>query len=145
MFTPAAEFTVHYGSRQVANGRMIPPSAAVDKPKVQIHGHRLSSNLYTLVMVDPDAPSPSEPNIERVAPLDCCGYPRGMRCNPRKRGGALHGTAAGRPVFTATFLRSLSRKLQQCPGLCRQKPVAILAHASSPPVRTWTTSGARVF
>ncbi|KAJ9690263.1 hypothetical protein PVL29_012757 [Vitis rotundifolia] len=63
MFTPAAEFTVHYGSRQVANGRMIPPSAAVDKPKVQIHGHSLSSNLYTLVMVDPDAPSPSEPTL----------------------------------------------------------------------------------
>ena len=39
-----------------------------------------------------------------------------------------------RPVFTATFLRSLSRKLQQCPGLCLQKPVVILAHASSPPV-----------
>ncbi|KAF2305080.1 hypothetical protein GH714_001645 [Hevea brasiliensis] len=30
-------------------------------PHVQILGSRLSSDLYTLVMVDPDAPSPSEP------------------------------------------------------------------------------------
>ncbi|KAE8700490.1 putative serine/threonine-protein kinase abkC-like [Hibiscus syriacus] len=56
MFTPSSEFTVQCGSKQVTNGRDIKPSAAADKPHVQILGHSLSSNLYTLVMVDPDAP-----------------------------------------------------------------------------------------
>ncbi|KAK9227283.1 hypothetical protein WN943_012332 [Citrus x changshan-huyou] len=62
MFTPATEMTVHYGTKQVANGCEIKPSASADKPSVQIHAPApASSNLYTLVMVDPDAPSPSEP------------------------------------------------------------------------------------
>ncbi|XP_039004288.1 protein MOTHER of FT and TFL1-like [Hibiscus syriacus] len=63
MFTPSSEFTVQCGSKQVTNGRDIKPSAAADKPHVQILGHSLSSNLYTLVMVDPDAPGPSEPRL----------------------------------------------------------------------------------
>lgn len=49
MFTPAINFTVHYGSKQVANGCDIKPSMAVDRPKVQILGPRVSTNLYTLV------------------------------------------------------------------------------------------------
>ncbi|XP_050213866.1 protein MOTHER of FT and TFL1 [Mercurialis annua] len=61
MYNPVTEFTVHYGSKQIANGCEIKPSAAVQMPSVQILGSRLASNLYTLVMVDPDAPSPSEP------------------------------------------------------------------------------------
>ncbi|KAB2029598.1 hypothetical protein E1A91_D05G180800v1 [Gossypium mustelinum] len=48
MFTPASEFTVRYGTKQVTNGCDIKPSAAADKPHV---------------MVDPDAPSPSEPRL----------------------------------------------------------------------------------
>ncbi|KAK8488225.1 hypothetical protein V6N13_120032 [Hibiscus sabdariffa] len=63
MFTPASKFTVQYGGKQVTNGFDIKPSAAADKPHVQILGHPLSSELYTLVMVDPDAPSPSEPRF----------------------------------------------------------------------------------
>ncbi|XP_041026437.1 protein MOTHER of FT and TFL1-like [Juglans microcarpa x Juglans regia] len=64
MFTPAANFIVHYGSKQVANGCEIKPSAAADMPSVQILAPRpVSTNLYTLVMVDPDAPSPSEPTM----------------------------------------------------------------------------------
>lgn len=99
MFSPAAEFTVKYGSKQVTNGCEIKPSSAADKPKFQILGPRVPSNHYTLVcrilhfliyimelyiyyvpkilysglffvtviwykvMVDPDAPSPSEPTL----------------------------------------------------------------------------------
>lgn len=50
MFTPAIEFTVHYGSKQVANGCDIKPSASADRPRVQILAPRGSSNLYTLVI-----------------------------------------------------------------------------------------------
>ncbi|KAF8411246.1 hypothetical protein HHK36_003793 [Tetracentron sinense] len=63
MFSPTVEFTVHYGPKQIANGCEIKPSATSDKPRVQISGDRLSNNLYTLVMTDPDAPSPSEPTL----------------------------------------------------------------------------------
>ncbi|OMO76632.1 Phosphatidylethanolamine-binding protein PEBP [Corchorus capsularis] len=66
MFTPAAAtvFTAHYGSKQVTNGCDIKPSAASDKPHAQILGPPdNSTGLYTLVMVDPDAPSPSEPRL----------------------------------------------------------------------------------
>nr|QLM02234.1 mother of FT and TFL1 [Aristolochia ringens] len=63
MFTPTVEIAVCYGSRQVANGCEIKPSATVDRPRLQIHDARLSNHLYTLIMTDPDAPSPSEPNM----------------------------------------------------------------------------------
>jgi hypothetical protein len=49
MFTPAANFTVHYASKQVANGCEIKPSAAVDRPSVQILRPRVSTCFYTLV------------------------------------------------------------------------------------------------
>ncbi|EOY28447.1 PEBP (phosphatidylethanolamine-binding protein) family protein isoform 3, partial [Theobroma cacao] len=48
IFTPAAELTVHYSTKQVHNGCDIKPSSAADKPHV---------------MVDPDAPTPSEPRL----------------------------------------------------------------------------------
>lgn len=49
MFGPAAEFTVHYGPKQITNGCEIKPSDAVDKPKIQILGPHDPSNHYTLV------------------------------------------------------------------------------------------------
>eukprot|EP00268_Persea_americana_P069730 TRINITY_DN9979_c0_g2_i1.p1 TRINITY_DN9979_c0_g2~~TRINITY_DN9979_c0_g2_i1.p1 ORF type:complete len:203 (-),score=27.55 TRINITY_DN9979_c0_g2_i1:335-859(-) len=63
MFTPTVGFNVHYGPKQVANGCQIKPSSTVDRPRVQIYGSHISNNLYTLVMTDPDAPSPSEPTM----------------------------------------------------------------------------------
>ncbi|KAK2977096.1 hypothetical protein RJ640_017620, partial [Escallonia rubra] len=69
MFVPVAELTVHYGSKQIANGCEIKPSAAADRPRVQINRPRAFADFYTLVclhmhvMVDPDAPSPSEPTL----------------------------------------------------------------------------------
>ncbi|CAL1397613.1 unnamed protein product [Linum trigynum] len=65
-FHPLVELTVHYGSRKISNGCEIKPSAALQKPFVQIVRDApppISSVLYTLVMVDPDAPSPSEPRL----------------------------------------------------------------------------------
>lgn len=48
-FTPVADLRVQYGSKQIGNGCEIKPSAAVDRPSVQILGPRVSGNLYTLV------------------------------------------------------------------------------------------------
>ncbi|XP_022870104.1 protein MOTHER of FT and TFL1-like [Olea europaea var. sylvestris] len=61
-FVPAAELTVQYESMPVANGCDINPSSAAGKPHVHISGSRGSPN-YTLVMVDPDVPRPSEPTF----------------------------------------------------------------------------------
>ncbi|XP_015886852.3 protein MOTHER of FT and TFL1 [Ziziphus jujuba] len=78
MFGPAAEFTIHYGAKQITNGCEIKPSAAVDKPKTQILGPRDPSNYYTLVMVDPDAPSPSEPTLREWLHWIVVDIPEGM-------------------------------------------------------------------
>ncbi|MCO5556443.1 hypothetical protein L7F22_009992 [Adiantum nelumboides] len=59
-FTPSAEMVVSYPIRQVSNGCEIKTTALVERPRVQIGGSY--DSLYTLVMVDPDAPSPSEPS-----------------------------------------------------------------------------------
>ncbi|GFP85974.1 protein mother of ft and tf 1 [Phtheirospermum japonicum] len=53
--------SVHYASKHVNNGCDIKPSAAATKPRVTITGH--ANEFYTLVMTDPDAPSPSEPSM----------------------------------------------------------------------------------
>ncbi|KAL7130164.1 hypothetical protein ABFS83_13G115100 [Erythranthe nasuta] len=62
MFVPAAELAVHYGGEEIGNGSEMKPSSAAQRPKVQIKG-AISPNYYTLVMVDPDAPSPGEPTL----------------------------------------------------------------------------------
>lgn len=59
IFSPSAEMIVAYPVRQVNNGCEIKPAAVAERPHVQIGGEEA---LYTLIMTDPDAPSPSEPS-----------------------------------------------------------------------------------
>ncbi|GMN44639.1 hypothetical protein TIFTF001_013833 [Ficus carica] len=62
-FTASVKMTVVYNSnKQVANGHEIMPSVIVSKPRVEIGGDDLR-NAYTLIMTDPDAPSPSNPHL----------------------------------------------------------------------------------
>ncbi|KAI5649062.1 hypothetical protein M9H77_35067 [Catharanthus roseus] len=49
-------------SRDVNNGCEFRPSQVVNQPRVEIGGDDLRT-FYTLVMVDPDAPSPSDPTL----------------------------------------------------------------------------------
>ncbi|XP_073314029.1 protein MOTHER of FT and TFL1-like [Primulina huaijiensis] len=60
MFVPLAELVVRYGATQISNGCEIKPPMGDERPTVHIRG---SSNYYSLVMVDPDAPNPSEPTF----------------------------------------------------------------------------------
>nr|ANS56352.1 MFT-like protein [Zamia furfuracea] len=63
-FVPSVDAAVYYGSKQVTNGCEIKPSAALQPPNVQVKtGRYYDESLYTLVMTDPDAPSPSEPSM----------------------------------------------------------------------------------
>ncbi|XP_047339793.1 protein MOTHER of FT and TFL1-like [Impatiens glandulifera] len=58
-FVPTTAMNVYYATKHVTNGCSIKPSMAFNPPTVTISG--LPNELYTLVMTNPDAPSPSEP------------------------------------------------------------------------------------
>ncbi|KAK7304307.1 hypothetical protein VNO77_45175 [Canavalia gladiata] len=49
-------------NKEVINSGELKPSQIINHPRVDIGGDDLRT-LYTLVMVDPDAPSPSDPNM----------------------------------------------------------------------------------
>ncbi|KAG9450084.1 hypothetical protein H6P81_010049 [Aristolochia fimbriata] len=61
MFVPSVSMSVYYSSKRISNGCVMKSSSTAQPPTVQISGK--PSDLYTLVMVDPDAPSPSEPSL----------------------------------------------------------------------------------
>ncbi|TKY62936.1 HEADING DATE 3A [Spatholobus suberectus] len=60
-FESSIPFRVTYGNREVSNGCELKPSQVVNQPRVSVGGDDLR-NFYTLVLVDPDAPSPSNPS-----------------------------------------------------------------------------------
>ncbi|MQL85005.1 hypothetical protein Taro_017514 [Colocasia esculenta] len=60
-FTRSAILRVIYNNREVTNGCEFKPSAIVKQPSVDVGGDNMRM-FYTLVMVDPDAPSPSNPS-----------------------------------------------------------------------------------
>ncbi|GKA33589.1 FT like protein [Tanacetum coccineum] len=61
-FTKSINLSVSYNGREVTNGCELKPSQVVNQPRVDIGGDDLRA-FHTLVMVDPDAPSPSDPNL----------------------------------------------------------------------------------
>ncbi|MQM19910.1 hypothetical protein Taro_052922 [Colocasia esculenta] len=61
-FTPCVSLRVIYGSKEVANGCGFRPSAVASRPTILVNGGDNDfGNFYTLVLVDPDSPSPSNP------------------------------------------------------------------------------------
>lgn len=63
IFNPTVKMNVTYNSnKQVANGHELMPRVISSKPQVEIGGEDLRT-AYTLIMTDPDAPSPSEPYL----------------------------------------------------------------------------------
>nr|BCD83046.1 phosphatidyl ethanolamine-binding protein [Lilium hybrid cultivar] len=61
-FISSVNLSVRYQSRGVANGCEFRPSAVVEQPRVEVGGNDLRT-VYTLILVDPDAPSPSNPYL----------------------------------------------------------------------------------
>ncbi|XAR63949.1 hypothetical protein NMG60_11024118 [Bertholletia excelsa] len=59
VFAPSINMSVYYGNKHITNGCNIKPSTAKNAPRVTIDGQ--PHEFFTLVMVDPDVPSPSEP------------------------------------------------------------------------------------
>ncbi|XP_044468702.1 CEN-like protein 1 [Mangifera indica] len=63
IFTPSVKMTVTYNpNKQVANGYELTPAVIAAKPRVEIGGEDMRA-AYTLIMTDPDAPSPSDPYL----------------------------------------------------------------------------------
>ncbi|GFY84241.1 PEBP (phosphatidylethanolamine-binding protein) family protein [Actinidia rufa] len=62
-FTPRVRMSVTYNcNKQVFNGSELMPSVITSKPRVEIGGEDMRI-AYTLIMTDPDAPSPSDPYL----------------------------------------------------------------------------------
>ncbi|KAL0452246.1 UNVERIFIED_CONTAM: protein HEADING DATE 3A [Sesamum latifolium] len=61
-FTRSVGLRVIYSSREVSNGCEFRPSQVLNQPRVDVGGDDLRT-FFTLVMVDPDAPSPSDPSL----------------------------------------------------------------------------------
>nr|GMC76958.1 protein HEADING DATE 3A-like [Ipomoea batatas] len=61
-FTRSVGLRVIYNNSEINNGCELRPSQIVSPPRVEVGGDDFRT-FYTLVMVDPDAPSPSNPNL----------------------------------------------------------------------------------
>ncbi|KAI3867861.1 hypothetical protein MKX03_031320 [Papaver bracteatum] len=61
-FDRSIPIRIAYTSRSVNNGGELKSSAVAENPRVEIGGDDLRT-FYTLVMVDPDSPSPSDPSL----------------------------------------------------------------------------------
>ncbi|KAE8784397.1 Flowering Locus T-like protein [Hordeum vulgare] len=59
-FDASARLKVLYGNREMTVGSELRPSQVANQPTVRITGR--AGSLYTLVMVDPDVPRPSDPS-----------------------------------------------------------------------------------
>ncbi|XP_073124975.1 protein VERNALIZATION 3-like [Henckelia pumila] len=61
-FTRTIGLRVTYNNKELSNGYDLRIGQVANQPRVEIGGDDLRT-FYTLVMVDPDAPSPSDPNL----------------------------------------------------------------------------------
>ncbi|XP_054804940.1 protein HEADING DATE 3A-like [Prosopis cineraria] len=63
-FTRSAPLRVIYSNnRELINGCELKPSHVVNPPRVELGDADDLRTFYTLIMVDPDAPSPSDPTL----------------------------------------------------------------------------------
>ncbi|KAI4350392.1 hypothetical protein L6164_004851 [Bauhinia variegata] len=61
-FAGSTYLSVRYSNREVSNGFEFRPSQVANRPRVAVGGDDLRT-FYTLVMVDVDAPTPSNPSL----------------------------------------------------------------------------------
>ncbi|NP_001106249.1 ZCN10 protein [Zea mays] len=79
LFVPSVSMTVAYGPKDISNGCLLKPSATAAPPLVRISGRR--DDLYTLIMTDPDAPSPSDPTMREYLHWIVTNIPGGTDAN----------------------------------------------------------------
>ncbi|KAF1862311.1 hypothetical protein Lal_00026837 [Lupinus albus] len=62
-FTSSVSLLVFINNREISNGCELRPSHLINRPRVSVGGEDLRT-FYTLVLVDADAPSPSNPFLK---------------------------------------------------------------------------------
>ncbi|KAL8048292.1 hypothetical protein ABFS82_07G054000 [Erythranthe guttata] len=62
-FTPTIEFRVTSNGKYILNGCRLKPTQIANRPTVEIGGDDFRS-MYTLILVDADAPNPSDPSLK---------------------------------------------------------------------------------
>ncbi|CAO2823759.1 unnamed protein product [Amaranthus hypochondriacus] len=119
MFVPMAELRVQYGTKHIFNGCEIKPSLAIERPIVHIPSLPSNDNLYSLIMVDPDAPSPSEPQMREWLHWIVADIPQGMDASKGKElveyMGPKPPTGIHRYVFVLFRQKGPSTKQWQLP------------------------------
>ncbi|XP_057764012.1 protein HEADING DATE 3A-like [Salvia miltiorrhiza] len=63
-FTAAAELRAYTDGKVIISGCRLRPSQVRERPRVEIGGPRDFQTFYTLMIVDADAPSPSNPHLK---------------------------------------------------------------------------------
>ncbi|KAF8402258.1 hypothetical protein HHK36_013210 [Tetracentron sinense] len=74
-FSRSVSLRIGYTSREVTNGCELKPSHVVNQPRIEIGGND-NRAFYTLVMVDPDAPSPRQEIVSYESPRPTVGIHR---------------------------------------------------------------------
>ncbi|GMI94180.1 FLOWERING LOCUS T, REDUCED STEM BRANCHING 8 [Hibiscus trionum] len=116
-FTRSIALRVSYATREVHNGVELKPSHVVNHPRVDIGGDDLRT-FYTLVMVDPDAPSPSNPNLREylhwlvtdIPATTSASFGQEVMCYESPR------PTAGIHRFVFVLFRQLGRQTVYAPG-----------------------------
>ncbi|GAA0160489.1 protease inhibitor [Lithospermum erythrorhizon] len=122
MFVPSVGMSVYYGNKHVTNGCTIKPSLAIDPPLVTISGY--ANQLYTMVMTDPDAPSPSDPSLKEwihwlVTDIPGCG-------NINKGKELLAYSGPSPPIGIHRYIMVLFQ--QECGSLGLLEPPVVRSH-----------------
>ncbi|KAF3641516.1 Protein CENTRORADIALIS [Capsicum annuum] len=119
MFVPSVTMSVHYANKHVTNGCDIKPSIATEPPKITLGGN--ANDFYTLVMTDPDAPSPSEPSMREWVHWIVTDIPGGSNV---ARGKDILGYVGPRPpVGIHRYILVLFRQKAPMSGML-QPPIA---------------------
>nr|WGL40955.1 MFT2 [Chrysanthemum x morifolium] len=74
-FEPSVDMKVYHNNNMMINGRDYSASAVATAPRVSIRGS--PDELYTLVLIDPDAPNPNEPSLKEVVSWIVTNIPGG--------------------------------------------------------------------
>ncbi|KAL6641706.1 hypothetical protein ACP70R_019887 [Stipagrostis hirtigluma subsp. patula] len=119
-FPASALLRLFYGNREMTCGSELRPSQVASEPTVHINGGggRDGTPLYTLVMVDPDAPSPSNPSRREYLHWLVTDIPEGHGAN---RGTEVVAYESPRPTagihrFVFIVFRQAVRQTIYAPG-----------------------------
>ncbi|OEL26355.1 Protein TWIN SISTER of FT [Dichanthelium oligosanthes] len=118
-FPASAQLRLLYGGREMTCGSGLRPSQVASEPTVHITGGRDGGRaFYTLVMVDPDSPSPSNPSKREYLHWLVTDIPEGAGANHGNEVVAYESPrpSAGIHRFVFIVFRQVVRQAIYAPG-----------------------------